>query len=182
MAAKSAPNSQIPYNYNNFPISYVKNLIKNDTTFKTNEEYVAAETGRHTRSILSKIEIIKHLNNKINLLPSITQFYLTQYLTRHGFHLEYLNKFKIKNNNICPCTNNLIQNLVHLIKYCHRYSLQISEHIINCNIHNIATPFIIHNLINNISFTASHSRVGRGNLVLRHSVPHCLSNSGGIAC
>ena len=93
MAAKSAANSQIPYNYNSFPISYVKNLIKNDTIIKTNEEYVAAETGRHTRSILNNIEIIKSLNNKINLLPSITQFYLTQYLTRHGFHLEYLNKF-----------------------------------------------------------------------------------------
>ena len=35
-----------------------------------------------------------------------------------------------------------------------------------------------------ISFTLypAHSRVGRGNLVLRHSVPHFLPNSGGIAC
>ena len=34
-----------------------------------------------------------------------------------------------------------------------------------------------------ISFTLylAHSRVGRGNLVLRHSVPHFLPNSGGIA-
>ena len=29
---------------------------------------------------------------------------------------------------------------------------------------------------------ATHSRVGRGNLLLRHSVPHFLPNSGGIAC
>ena len=28
----------------------------------------------------------------------------------------------------------------------------------------------------------AHSRVGRGNLELRHSAPHFLSNSGGIAC
>ena len=28
----------------------------------------------------------------------------------------------------------------------------------------------------------SHSRVGKGNLSLRHSVPHFLPNSGGIAC
>ena len=35
-----------------------------------------------------------------------------------------------------------------------------------------------------ISFTLHpiHSRVGRGNLLLRHSVPHFLPNSGGIAC
>ena len=35
-----------------------------------------------------------------------------------------------------------------------------------------------------ISFTLypAHSRVGRGNLVLRHSVPHFLPNSGAIAC
>ena len=34
------------------------------------------------------------------------------------------------------------------------------------------------------SFTLypAHSRVGRRNLVLRHSVPHILPNSGGIAC
>ena len=38
--------------------------------------------------------------------------------------------------------------------------------------------------IKKISFTLypAHSRVGRGNLVLRHSVPHCLPDSGGIAC
>ena len=28
----------------------------------------------------------------------------------------------------------------------------------------------------------AHSRVGRGNLVLRHFVPHFLPNSGGFAC
>ena len=35
-----------------------------------------------------------------------------------------------------------------------------------------------------ISFTLypAHSRVGRGNLVLRHSVPQFPPNSGGIAC
>ena len=37
---------------------------------------------------------------------------------------------------------------------------------------------------NNVSFTLypAHSRVGRGNLVLRHSVSHFLPNSGDIAC
>ena len=37
---------------------------------------------------------------------------------------------------------------------------------------------------NQISFTLypAHSRVGRGNLVLRDSVPHFLPNSGAIAC
>ena len=29
---------------------------------------------------------------------------------------------------------------------------------------------------------AGHSRVGRANQVLRHSVPHFPPNSGGIAC
>ena len=29
---------------------------------------------------------------------------------------------------------------------------------------------------------SAHSRVDRGNLVLRYSVPHFLPNSGGIAC
>ena len=35
-----------------------------------------------------------------------------------------------------------------------------------------------------ISFTLypAYSRVGRGNLVLRNSVPHFLPNSGGFAC
>ena len=38
--------------------------------------------------------------------------------------------------------------------------------------------------INKISFTRypAHSRVGRGNLVLGHSVPHFTPNLGGIAC
>ena len=37
--------------------------------------------------------------------------------------------------------------------------------------------------INQISFTlyAAHSRVGRGNLILRHSIPHFSPKSGVIA-
>ena len=29
---------------------------------------------------------------------------------------------------------------------------------------------------------STHSKVGKENLVLRHSIPHFLPNSGGIAC
>ena len=34
----------------------------------------------------------------------------------------------------------------------------------------------------NFMLYPAHSRVGRGNLVLRHSVPHFSPSSGGIAC
>ena len=35
--------------------------------------------------------------------------------------------------------------------------------------------------VKNFTLYPAHSRVGRGNLVLSHSVPHFLPNSGGIA-
>ena len=36
--------------------------------------------------------------------------------------------------------------------------------------------------LNQLHAVLTYSRVGRGNLVLKHSVPDCPPNSGGIAC
>ena len=49
---------------------------------------------------------------------------------------------------------------------------------------NICTLAILHEIHFFFSFTLypTHSRVGRGNLVLRHSVPQFPPISGGIAC
>ena len=40
----------------------------------------------------------------------------------------------------------------------------------------------IHTYLLSFTLFPAHSRVGRGNLVLRHSVAHFPPNSGGIAC
>ena len=35
---------------------------------------------------------------------------------------------------------------------------------------------------NSFTLYPAHSRIGRGTIVLRHSVPHSPPNSGGISC
>ena len=62
--------------------------------------------------------------------------------------------------------------------YTHTQIILSSTFMIYC-IYNIIIIIGI-----SISFTlyTTHSRVGKGNLVLRHSVPHFPPSSGGIAC
>ena len=62
-------------------------------------------------------------------------------------------------------------------KFCvDRLTLCIREHMASHH------GFIIKKKLINFTLYPAHSRVGRGNLLLRHSVPHFLPNSGGIAC
>ena len=150
-AAKSAAasDSVYSYDYTNFPISYVKRDIKQNILTKANDEYVTAKTGQHTKTLLPSTESIQLLNSKIKMLPVTSLFHLTQYLTGHGFHLEYLNRFKIKNSNLCPCHNITSQTLQHLLQDCTRYEALRIKHKVLCNMSEIDTPFNITSLLNN---------------------------------
>ena len=64
----------------------------------------------------------------------------------------------------------------HVTESPHLLHHQSRETVSRCPSYQVSIFFLI-------SFTLypAHSRVGRGNLVLRHSVPHFLPNSGDIA-
>ena len=79
-------------------------------------------------------------------------------------------KYMPKTENCAYYVNSSVYRNVQLVCIAYAYSIVI--------------VFLVPLIILKISFTLypAHSKVGRENLVLRHSVPHFLPNSGGIAC
>ena len=57
---------------------------------------------------------------------------MTQVLTGHGFHAEYLTRFKIKADSRCPCDRESIQDITHLLFSCPQYAGLRSHYLSLC--------------------------------------------------
>ncbi|CAK1580717.1 unnamed protein product [Parnassius mnemosyne] len=140
-AAKNAANLKKNFDYAKFPISFVKAKIKKDNLFKWQNRYYSAPQGKHTKGLLPDIFSIKRLWQTTKV-----DFKLTQILTGHGFHREYLHRFKISNTDVCPCNNHSVQNIEHLLKCCTRFGAQRMEHELCCQMLKVA-PYKIQELV-----------------------------------
>ncbi|KAI5644864.1 RNase H domain-containing protein [Phthorimaea operculella] len=116
VAAKAAAESRSQYACILFPISFVKYHLKRSNWEAAEEIYLNSPQGQHTRNICPKLEDIRNLWKATK--PT---FELTQILTGHGYHLQYLHRFKIKNTNSCPCDDFTEQTIQHLIEKCPRF-------------------------------------------------------------
>ena len=116
-SAKSAAVSHHPYVYTCFPVSYLKQRLKEATIVEAGQIYSNSSTGQHTRSLLPTVEVIRKVMGHFKY-----SFAMTQVLTGHGYHLEYLYRFKIKTTDKCPCDGVSTQSLNHLIKNCPKFT------------------------------------------------------------
>ena len=115
-AAKDATTKHSAMAYTAFPISYAKRCIKTVTLETWRQEYSEAVTGSTTRSFLPTLDDALQLRAAVDLT-----FELTQVLTGHNFSKSYLKKFKIIDDDICPCDGHTPQTLTHLLEDCPRY-------------------------------------------------------------
>ena len=70
---------------------------------------------------------------------------MTQVLTRHGYHLEYLYRFKIKTTDKSPCDGVSTQNL---IKYCPKFTHSRLQHCMTSNATNIQDSYDVIEICN----------------------------------
>ena len=116
-AAKAASISHSASAYNAFPLSLAKRIIRSNNFEEWAEEYANASTGSGTRQWFPRLL-------DVHRLMEVTEasFQLTQILTGHGFHKEYLHRFHITSDELCPCDGITTQSLDHLIKNCNRFA------------------------------------------------------------
>ena len=115
--AKEATIQRRACEYNNFPLSHAKYNIKQTCRQEWNREYISAVQGSGTRLWLPTID---HAEKFVNAFG--VSFEMTQVMTNHGYHLQYLNRFNIASNALCPCDKKNTQTIEHLIKQCPRYA------------------------------------------------------------
>ncbi|XP_063832729.1 uncharacterized protein LOC135081874 [Ostrinia nubilalis] len=140
-AAKSAASSQRAPDFSRFPISHVKRGIQEINQRLNNDRYITASTGALTRNWLP------NLDNIIQLFAQVEySFHLTQILTGHGYHRQYLHRFKIAETDKCNCDPNAVQDILHLLKDCPRFIRQRVQHMAICQYLKVK-PFEISDLL-----------------------------------
>ena len=81
-------------------------------------EYSDAVQGSTTRLFFPTIDSIAFFRESI----SESSFQVTQVLTGHGFHAEYLTRFRIKADSRCPCDRESVQDISHLLLTCPHFA------------------------------------------------------------
>ncbi|CAG4932972.1 unnamed protein product [Parnassius apollo] len=96
-ADKSAATSHRSYEFLKFPISHVKYLNRQQAIKGTENFYFESDKGIYTKSLCPTYEQLT-----LTVKALAPNFAITQYLSNHGYHKEYLHRFKITNDNKCP--------------------------------------------------------------------------------
>lgn len=122
-AAKAAAEARTAYSYAKFPLSYVKHEARRETLEGWKDSYANAEQGSHTRRLCPELNDVFAAVEQCG-----TSFYLTQYLTGHGYHRAYLHRFKITETETCPCDDLSSQTIDHLIYQCPRFARSRFDH------------------------------------------------------
>ena len=141
-AAKEAASLHRAKVYTSFPLSYAKRLIRQETMNTWQEEYSSSETGSTTRMFFPTLESIRKFRAE-----SETTFELTQFLTGHGFHKQYLKRFHLTSTDICHCGEDSIQDVTHLLTSCNRYVRQRQDYLGACSEEGVQPfymPSIVH--------------------------------------
>ncbi|XP_039764540.1 uncharacterized protein LOC120637022 [Pararge aegeria] len=136
-AAKTAALLHRRPDYLHTPISYIKHENSLLTKQAARELY-----GRCTHIL----GLFPDLQNLTDYLKTIKPYFaITQSLTNHGYHKSYLFRFKITENDLCPCDNQSSQTLEHLIVKCPRFaSTRLSHSIAAGNLPELfEIPFIM---------------------------------------
>ena len=127
-AAKDAATQKYKKQYSAFPISYAKRSIRAKLRESWQREYSDAVQGSTTRLFFPTIDSIALFRESI----SESSFQVTQVLTGHGFHAEYLTRFRIKADSRCPCDRESVQDITHLLITCPHFAGLRRDYIGRC--------------------------------------------------
>ncbi|KAJ2939044.1 hypothetical protein O0L34_g19024 [Tuta absoluta] len=131
-AAKAAAFLHRRPDYDLIPISYIKKKNKEISKEAQEKLYNNPNTCKYTKTLLPSHENVKKYLSIVK-----PRFAVTQFLTNHGFHKEYLFRFKITQDNLCPCDGSSIQSMTHLIEKCPRFENTRYNHLMTANLYNI---------------------------------------------
>nr|XP_013189923.1 unnamed protein product [Amyelois transitella] len=116
LAKEAAVGSKRRQDYDLFPISYAKRVLREDTLGIWEKRYNDGETAAITKLFFpSAVEAYGTVRRIVWESP------ITQALTGHGGFSEYLHRFKCKGDPSCACEPGVPEDIVHLLTKCPIY-------------------------------------------------------------
>lgn len=127
LAAKEAAVQKGAKVFTSFPLSYAKLIIRREAQDQWQEVYSSAQTGGTTRAYFPTLDLLHSYVRTSGL-----SFEMTQVLTGHGFHRQYLHRFHITTTDKCPCDSQTVQDLNHILIDCPRFVHLGKDHFSLC--------------------------------------------------
>ncbi|CAH2088810.1 unnamed protein product [Euphydryas editha] len=120
---------------------------------RRHRRYESEPQGQYTKQHLPTLTHIKKLNSITN-----TSFTLTQALTGHSYTRHYLHRFKIAEDDTCPCDGTTSQTMDHIIQHCPRFAALRLDHQILCNNLDVS-PFRMESLLKHERAVSSFAKL-----------------------
>lgn len=150
-AAKKATLLHSQPAYYKIPISHIK--LQNKLISNNQSVLIFDKCSSHIKTLFSSHPQLNEYLNEVK-----PNFAITQLLTNHGYHKEYLHRFKITTNNLCPCDNTNTQSLTHLIQHCPEFAQTRHKHLAS-SVH-LSNPFNLSEILNsNITIDTFHTHL-----------------------
>lgn len=120
--AKRAAHKKVRANYDRFPVSYARRMIREGTRAKWAVEYAQNVTGKNIGLFLPDLPLAYQYARKH--APTAL---MSQALTGHGGVAEYLHRFTLKADPWCVCEPDVIESVPHILTACPRFAIKRRE-------------------------------------------------------
>jgi hypothetical protein len=106
LAAKEAAKKRTANHLNVFPLSHAKRMERAKTLAAWQADYETSPHGSTTKAFFGTVKEVAEYKAVAGL-----SFQSTQLLSGHGYHKEYLLRFKITKDDRCPCDGSSVQSV-----------------------------------------------------------------------
>ncbi|GBP93905.1 hypothetical protein EVAR_90905_1 [Eumeta japonica] len=113
LARRAALTKKMAANYDKFPLSYAKKVIKAVILEEWQERYAEVSTGEIAKCFFPRVEQAYRVLRKIEMTSQMAQT-----PTGHGGFAQYLHRFKLKDSPYCVCDPAKIQDVLHVLEEC----------------------------------------------------------------
>lgn len=114
--AKRAAHKKTSANYDKFPVSYARRVIRENTKHAWAKEYLESVAGKNISLFLPDLPLAYSYAMKTNPTPLMTQV-----LTGHGGTAQYLHRFALRAAPGCICDPDVEESVLHVLTECPRF-------------------------------------------------------------
>ncbi|GBP73389.1 Retrovirus-related Pol polyprotein from type-1 retrotransposable element R1 3 [Eumeta japonica] len=113
LARRAALTKKTAADYDQFPLSYAKKVIRAASLEEWQQRYAEGSTGEVTKCFFPRVEQAYRVLRDIDMTSQVAQT-----LTGHGGFAQYLFRFKLRDAPYCACDPAKIQDVLHVLEDC----------------------------------------------------------------
>ncbi|GBP97447.1 Retrovirus-related Pol polyprotein from type-1 retrotransposable element R1 3 [Eumeta japonica] len=122
LARNAALKKKTAADYDRYPLSYAKKVIRAASLDEWQQRYTEGGTGEITKCFFPRVEGAYRVLSRFTITPPIAQT-----LTGHGGFAQYLNRFKLKDSPYCACAPDKVQDVLHVLEECPIFGRERAE-------------------------------------------------------